>query len=962
MVASGITRFGILGPIILSDGEQQVPISRRQQSLLAHLLIHANQVVPADRLVEDLWQGEHASKALHVAVLRLRKALAAAGAEVRTVGDGYQLSTEPGDLDSLRFEELLERGRRQLDAGDATGAAEVLREALALWRGPALSELADEAFAQSEARRLEELRLVAVELRIAAELQLDRHVPLVPELEALVAEYPLREALAAHLMVALYRCGRQADALDAFARTRAHLVDELGLEPGPALSVLQTQILAHAPELYRPAEVAQLPPRPTLLGRAADVAAVIDLLGTARLITVTGLGGVGKTSLALEVAHRVGAIAFAELAPVAGADGVPEAALRALGGTPDPDSSPAGTLLRLAATRDGLLVLDNFEHVLAAAPLIADLLRAAPRLKVLVTSRAALDLRDEQRYPLEPLEPHAAADLFVERARARAPALTLSEADRTAVAEVCRRVAALPLAIELAAARAGVLSPREIAERLGEGLGDGPVDAPARQRSLHATLDWSHRLLDADEAAAFARMAVFIGGCTVAAAEIVTESSLATLDRLVAKSMVVRRAGEDGTTRLALHELVREYAEERLAERPDRKTAEYRHAEYYLEVATEAEAGLLAGDQVLARRRIDADAANVRAALSWAREAGEAERVLDVAIALEEWWFERGLWSEGVDWLEWALEHSGAEVDPSVRGDGHLSIAYLLWPEADTTRTEAAIDRAVAEFERAGDTIGMAWAHMSRAMAVSYESRSAGAAHAEEALRLAEGSDDRTRGAALRAVAVTAADPERARWATERAAIQLERAGDFRTLARLWEEVGQNALIDGDLDRARHDVQRALALAGSRDDTAELGWTLALDGLVALEAGDDDAARSRLREALERCRATGIRTGLPQILLGFAALAGRHDDAATAARLVGAAYAARSPRAAPDALEERLEAVARIAAPDVWAREVEAGGKLGPSAAIELALRPRGEALGAHAVHDDVVPGVPAET
>jgi predicted ATPase/DNA-binding SARP family transcriptional activator len=943
VVASGIVQFGILGPIVVSGGDQPVLITRRQQALLADLLIHANRPVPADRLIEDLWPGQGATKTLHVAVMRLRKALGEAGGVLRTAAGGYLLEVAPGELDSELFAQLTERGERALAAGDAAGAADVLRTALALWRGPALAEIAYESFAQPEARRLEELRLVAVEARVAAELQLERHASLVPELERLLADHPHREGLAAHLMLALYRCGRQADALDVYARTRAHLVTELGLEPGPALSALQSQILTHAPELEPSCAAARLPPRPVLVGRDADVAEVSGLLAASRLVTVVGVGGVGKTSLALEVAHRGNASAFAELAPVGDAAAVPEAVLRALGGTPDPDVSPAEALLRLAATRDGLLVLDNFEHVTAAAPLVADLLGAAPRLNVLVTSRAALDLRGEQRYPLEPLPPDAAAELFVERARARDPALRLSEADHVAVAEVCSRVAALPLAIELAAARAGVLSPREIAARLSEGLGTGPVDAPARHRSLHATLDWSHQLLDTDEATAFARMAVFVGGCTVAAAEAVTEAALATLDQLVAKSMIVRRGGPDGTTRLALLEPVREYAAERLAERSDREEVERRHAGHYLAIAKDAEAGLMAGDQVLAGRRLDADAANIRAALAWARDAGDAERVLDAAIALEEWWFERGLWSEGVGWLDWALAHGSEALDPAVRGDGHLSIAYLLWPEADTTRTEAEIDRAVADFERAGDTIGMAWAHMARAMALSYDSRSAGAAYAEEALRLAEGTDDRTRGAALRAVAVTAADPERARIATEAAAIHLERAGDVRTLARLWEEVGQNALIDGDLDRAREDVKRALALAGARDDTAELGWTLALDGLVALEAGEDDAARSRLRDALERCRATGIRTGLPQILLGLAALAGRDGDAVTAARLVGAAHAARSPRMAPDALERRLEAAARIAEPRVWEREVEAGAILGSDAAIELALRPRGE-------------------
>jgi predicted ATPase len=667
-------------------------------------------------------------------------------------------------------------------------------------------------------------------------------------------------------------------------------------------------------------------------------------------VTVTGIGGVGKTTLALEIAHRSPGAVVAELATVTELAAVPDAVIRALGGAPDPETAPLETLRRLVAPRTGLLVLDNFEHVLEACPMVADVLAAAPSLKVLVTSRAVLGLRGEQRYPLEPLAPGDAAALFVRRARAHDPGF---EGDEQAIDEVCRRVAALPLAIELAAARAGMLSPSEIAARLGEGLGHGPVDAPERQQTLEATLDWSHRLLGESEAAAFARLSVFAGGCTVAAAEAVAATDLETLEQLVAKSMVVRRR-VGGTTRLALLEPVREYAAARLDDRGDREATERRHGEHYLGLAQEFEHDLRAGDQVGAARRLDADAANLHAALAWARDHGEITLLLEACTGIDEWWFDRGLWSEGVGWLEWGLEHSDDAVDPALRGYAHIALAYLLWPEADISRTERVLDAACALFESAGEREGIVWVNISRAITLSYEGRPAAARYAEEAVRLAEGSDDRTFGSALRTVAVTATDPQRAREATERAAIHLERSGDVRTLVRLWEDAGYEALLARDLDRARDLVDRALALSPGRGDLAEMAATVAMRGLVAVERGDADAAEY-LHAALVRSRETGIRTTVTQILGGLAVLAARAGDGARAARLTGAARATWPPRFTGDALDERLEAAARAGCPpDVWEREVAAGEALDFNAAIELGLRPWGEGSPAKGVHGGV--------
>ena len=675
--------FGILGPLeVRAGGDVVVLGGPKPRALLAVLLLHANETVSAERLAMGLWgedAGADAVKALHVHVSRLRKTLG--NAEVlSTTGGGYRLHVGQGELDADRFERLVAQGHERMQAGDAAQAAEVLREALALWRGPALVDVAAAPFAGAEIARLEEKRLAAIETRVEADLAAGRHAEVVGELQQLAAADPVRERLHAFLMLALYRSGRQADALDAYARLRAHLADELGLEPSSALKVLQAEILEQSPSLDGAASTAHLPPRrATLLGRGEAAGHVVELLQRdgAQLVTLLGVGGVGKTSLAIEAAHRLAerlsdGAAFVDLAAVTDPRRVPDAILEALGGQEEPGTPTSRTLVQLVAPREQLIVLDNFEHLLAAAPLVSELLNAAPRLKLLATSRTALDLQREQRYVVDPLElpesqePDAVAAapataLFIAQATAHDPGFPLTASSAAAIATVCERVGALPLAIELAAARTSVLSPEEIAGRL-EGilssLGSGPRDAPARHQTLRATLDWSHALLDEEEAAAFARLAVFVGGCSPDAAERVAGVSLDVIEGLLAKSMLTRRRGRDGETRLVMLEPIRQYAAERLAALPDAQAVEQRHERYFVEFAETVGPELMGADQIGWGLRIDAEAANLRRALARAQAAGEPEPVLRIIAAIDEWWFDRGLWSEARGWLEWALDHA----------------------------------------------------------------------------------------------------------------------------------------------------------------------------------------------------------------------------------------------------------------------------------------------------------------
>ena len=702
--------------------------------------------------------------------------------------------------------------------------------------------------------------------------------------------------------------------------------------------------------------VRNLPAEPTpLIGRDAELAALLELARrpAVRLVTLTGPGGTGKTRLAIaaaaELAGDVAQAAFVDLAPVPDAAAVGAAIARALGVEESPELALVEALARGLGDGPTLLVLDNFEHLTPAAALVNELLGAVSVLKVLVTSQAPLHLREEHEFPVPALEPASAVELFVERAQAVKPSFELSDANRSAVETLCRRLDGLPLALELASARVKLLSPQAILDRLGQRLDlltGGAGDLPERQRTLRGAIDWSFNLLEPFERELVARLGVFAGGCSLEIAGAVCSegasvgAALDGLASLVDKSLVRQRDGADGEPRFGLLESIRDYALERLAESGELERVRRAHAERYLELAEAAEPELTRANQAVWLERLDEEADNLRAALAWATAAGEAELALRLAGALVRFWSTRGLMAEGRRLLVEALA-AGGEVAPETLARAHFAAGYAALGEGDFAAAKQSFEQSLAAADARGQGAALAqlaWLAMASGDAGAREL-------AERSLALAEESGDKlTESGALGTLAELAAEPAEAVRLLERG-LDLRRAiGDKRLVANSLLALGRTDMLRGDYDRATTLLEESLALAQAVKDTWSISVALLNLGRVRLCAADAVSARVLVEDGLRLAHERNdrrVEAELVQALAAVVALEGRPADAA---RLLGAAEALRESTGAAASPAETM-VVALFLSPvreslgeSVFDAHLAGGRSMGTDEAVALAL------------------------
>ncbi|MFC9896429.1 BTAD domain-containing putative transcriptional regulator [Nocardia sp. NPDC127579] len=937
-------RIEVLGPLRVVDGDRVVGVGGvRSRALLARLAL-AGSAVSAHALVAAVWPEQspkHPEAALHSLVSRLRRALPDS-AELRAETAGYRLDVPAETIDAVRFERSADRGRRALRAGRLGVAEELLTEALDLWRGEPLADLAHLSFAAAAAARWTEIRLGAVEDRIEAMLAGPTgHTGLCTELNQLLADHPLRERLRELLIRALIADGEQTAALSAYEDYRAALATDLGADPGPELRRLHLRLLRGDTERVAGNVRA---PLTSFFGRAVDRRQVVRRLRDERLVTLVGPGGVGKTRLATEVGADLAVpVWLVELAASARPDDLPRTVAAALGLRESADAT-AG-LVEFLASAQTVLIFDGCEHVIDhAAQLAAELLGRCPRVRILATSREPLGISGETLYPVSPLAPGPAVRLFTERARAVQPAFVATDT----VDRICRRLDCLPLAIELAAVRLRSMSIDALAAGLDDRfrlLTGGSRTAPPRHRTLRAVVAWSWDLLTDTERAAADRLAVFPASFTSAAAESICVPK-EDLYALVDKSLLDYVDG-----RYRMLDTVREFGLDRLTTAGTLAAARAAHATCFLELAERAEPYLRGTEQLSWLTCLAGERHQFDAALAFSRDTADSVTAVRLGAALGQFWAVHGDHAEAAGLLSEILCMPG-EVAPDTRlratagyllnalfagSLGTISVprpvracdpvsafVFALLALADGALDDGidvlephlrhhdpwtrgmlwfirALLRGAAGRDSRGDLIaavdcfrvcGERWAWSLSLMSLAHVSSTAGDADAakamlDEAARLSRelGTHDGQR-AWLAMVRIDAGDVETAR--TELTdLLACDAASHEYALAHI--SLADLARYEGDLDAARIHL-------GSVADAAqppERALYAAGAGYLAAATGEFDTAARYLGEARDIACTLPDLPMLAHVAVGLADLAHRGGRPAQASEILGVAHALR---------------------------------------------------------------------
>jgi len=864
----------ILGPIAVHGIDAELVLGgAKQRAVLAVLAVNHGQVVSSDELIEAVW-GErlpsNPANTLHYQIAQLRRIIEVDPSKPRrliTRSPGYVLDSTETSIDASRFDALTAAARTAFAAGDPDGATDLIGEALSLWRGPALTDVRYEEFAQTEAVRLDDARLAAEELRIDIALSDGRHDDELPRLTQLTSEYPLREGLWIRQMTALYRSGQQTEALRAYQEARQAL-GETGVEPSGRLRVLEQQILDQDPGLDAPTRHTtrtpnNLPNQPNaLIGRDQAVASVLDRMQTSRLVTLSGPGGSGKTRLSIEVArqstdHFSGGVWFVPLDEIDEPSLVPAFVGRTIGIRENPDISVIDNLVNSFGSRRVLLVLDNAEHVTdAVADLAASLIAGTGELTVITTSQAILGIQGETVFSVHPLtlpgstgsifdrfEDVDSVALFVDRATAAGTATDGWDDDAyAAAANIVAALDGMPLAIELAAARTRSMSLSEIAEGLHDRfalLSRGPRDAPLRQRTLTGAMEWSVGLLEPHQQEALRRLSVCAGDFDTRAAAAIAgmppKKMRETLGVFVDQSLVRRTRDVAGASRFGMLETLRHYGIKWLTP-TELRDARNAHLRVYTEVAEHGAAGICGPDQMTWLARIDAESPNLSAALAWSLESGNLHHGMHLGRDLGRYWDWKGQLKEATEWL-------ARLTDADTLGrSGRVSVlawrSYLAWEFGETESAQELADAASAAASITEDPLDHCIAFSTQALvARSKGDLTTAEQHCHEVISLGDAHGGTWMAAwaasTLGTIALAAGETVAARKHGHDTITRFVAVGDRRGAAWGITTLAQSDFIDGDLDSAVSHARHALRDSSQLSDNRNVSWVLEILAEIA---------------------------------------------------------------------------------------------------------------------------------
>lgn len=998
-------RVWLLGGFKVSIGSRTVGgyawRLRRAAALVKLLALAPGHRLHRDQIVDLLWPDsgrKAASNSLRSTLHAARKVLDPTTGQRYLASEDASLVLCPGGnlwVDVDAFEEAAANARRSRDPS-------AYRAALELYAGELLPDDRYEEWTEPKRGELRRLHLdLLVELATRYEAR-DQYALAVEVLRKVITEEPTNEDAHSGLMRLYALLGRKAEGLAQFERLKEALFTHLGAEPDAKTARLREEIVTgtfpwalaqpsvssseQPPGDARP----NLPaPRGNFVGREREILEVKRELAMTRLLTLTGPGGSGKTRLALEVARDlVGAYSdgvwLVELDPLSEEELVPQAVARALGLREQPGKPLDSALIDALREKETLLILDNCEHLIDAAARLAEaLLSSCSHLHLLATSREALGVVGETRWSVPPLsvpgsehpltvgelERFESARLFADRASKRHPRFELTPENARAVAEICERLEGIPLAIELAAARIGVLSAEQISDRLGQSpklLTKGERTADHRHSTLRATLDWSYELLGGHEQALFRRLSAFAGGFTLEAAESVGTGGsidagdvLELLSMLVDKSLVVAEESWETGARYRLLEPIRQYAREKLSVSGEGEAVGRRHAAFFLALAEEAEPELKGPRQARWLDRLETEHDNFRAALSWSLGRG-VDLGPRIACALRLFWYTRGYLSEGRTYLEAAAR---SDVAPAtVRAKALVGLGWIAEPQGDYERASAAYEESLKLYRECDDKKGVASALGDLgSLALDQGDYEQAGSLLEESLRLHRELESREDVIGvldgLGVLASAKGDRDQSISFFSEALVLSRGLGNVRRTASSLGNLGITMLVHGDTEEATVLLEESLAQFRNIGDISNIAVGLVYSALAALTQGDHERARVLCKESLELLQKSENRQLIADCLEVLAAATAAQGRAQRAARLWGAAEALRAEIGVPlqpedsKLLDPYLAAARLSLGENAWQTSLAEGRAMVPEQSVDYALSAEDPILPRRATH-----------